>query len=511
MNEESVYDLDICSYKASLDKNSIRELKNTEFNYINYNLLVDMYDLLMYSGDLKFSSIAAEIIYSTVKLDDSAFVNWCASHYFANRRNMVFHEMLETNYTKFPDGSDFTRLEGRIEIVGKKSKQEVVMFSPKENEDFTSHKIMKKNNFNAGNTNAMFKEGEFILLMTKKNTMSKIQENLFDDGPFMDKADQTMRRYQTTLELVGRNSDLLKRMGFAAPGEMTCLMAFVSEISSNYKLKLYVLFEEQHYKYLEHTDQPWYIVRSNSHSVPNYLKICESLKQFCTKISMNPALQQILLSTPLSNYNYLNKLVRSPAINLTSNNNELIKSIASSLEDKLNQAQLEAVKSSLYSNMTIVQAPPGTNKMLAIVEIIRSLTAFSISQVLVYSKHKSNIEAIHRALLNFDNSSLLLNDEAFNHDCCYDDSVKTVNWLCQNNCTLNPGNIRFETLRNVVDQFKVICCSPSEILSENLKSRLPFTPRLQLHQDHRGRRESHVRTRADSFSNQKLPAISSHW
>jgi hypothetical protein len=53
MNEESVYDLDICSYKASLDKNSIRELKNTEFNYINYNLLVDMYDLLMYSGDSK--------------------------------------------------------------------------------------------------------------------------------------------------------------------------------------------------------------------------------------------------------------------------------------------------------------------------------------------------------------------------------------------------------------------------------------------------------------------------
>jgi hypothetical protein len=484
--EESVYDLDISSYKANLDKNAIRELKNNEYNYINYNLLVDMYDLLMYSGDLKFSSIAAEIIYSTVRLDDTAFVNWCASHYFSNRRNMIFHEMLETNYTKFPDGSDFTRLEGRIEIVGKKSKQEVVMFSPRENEDVVGHKIMKKNNFNSGNTNLMFKEGEFILLMTKKNTMSKIQENLFDESPFMDKADQTMRRYQTTLELVGRNSDLLKRIGFTSPGEMTCLMAFVSEISSNYKLKLYVLFEEQHYRYLEYSDQPWFIVRSNSHSVPNYLKVCESLKMFCTKITMNPSLQQVLLSTPLSNFNYLNKLIRSPAINLTSNNNELIKSISSNLEDKLNQSQLEAVKSSLYSNMTVIQAPPGTNKQQGIIEIIRALSNFSISQVLFYSKHKSRVESIHRALLEFDNSSLLLNDEAFNLDCGYDDGAKTLAWLCQHQCTLNPTNVRFETLRSVVDQFKVICCTPSEILCENLKSKQSITLSLHLHKNHCG-------------------------
>lgn len=472
MTEESVYDLDICSYKPALDKNGLRELKNQEYNYINYSLLIDMYDLLMYSGDLKFSSIAAEIIYSTARLDDNNFVNWCAGHYFANRRNQVFHEMLETNYTKFPDGTDFTRIEGRIEIVGKKSKQEVVMFSPKDPEDFLSTKIHKKNSFSPGNTSTMFKEGEFILLMSKKNSMSKIQENIFDEGQFMDKADQTMRRYQTTLELVGRNYDLLKRMGFPAQGEMTCVMALISEISPNFKLKLYVLFEEQHYRYLEFGDQPWYIVRSNSHFVPNYMRICDTLRLFCTKISMNPSIQQVLLSTPLINFNYLNKLVRSSAVTMNPSNTEVIKNILASLEDKMNLQQIEAIKSSLYSNMTLIQAPAGTNKMLTIYEIVKAWIVYANSQVLVYGKNKASIEAIHMTLLKMNTSSILLNDEIVSDESVYDDPSKTVNWLCQNNFALNPLNIRFENFKSVTEQFKVVCCSSSEILAENLKSKL---------------------------------------
>ena len=111
--EETLYDMETIPYKAMLDKSGVREMKNHDYNYINHSLLVDMYDLLMYSGDLKFSSIAAEIIYSTAKLDDLNFVNWCASHYFANRRNQI---------TKFHEGSDFTKVEGKIDIVGKKSK-----------------------------------------------------------------------------------------------------------------------------------------------------------------------------------------------------------------------------------------------------------------------------------------------------------------------------------------------------------------------------------------------------
>ena len=148
-------------------------------------------------------------------------------------------------------------------------------------------------------------------------------------------------------------------MGFSNINEATCVMAYISEISPNYKLKLYVLFEEHHYKYLELPEQiqPWYIVRANSQFMPNYHKLCDSLRLFCTKISMNTALQQILLSTPLSNINCLNKLIRSSAIPFTAANNDIIKTIMSGLEQRMNPAQVEAVKSSLFSNLTLIQTP----------------------------------------------------------------------------------------------------------------------------------------------------------
>jgi hypothetical protein len=428
----------------------------------------------MYSGDLKFSSIAAEIIYSTARLDDCIFVNWCASHYFSNRRNQIFHEMLEINYNKFLEGAEFSRLEGRLEIVGKKSKQDVVMFSPLEFEESVKTKVYRKNVFYEGNINCMFKEGEFVLLMTRKNTMSKIEEHLFEEQ-YQERGDQSIKKHQTTLELVGRNIELLKRMGVTNLGEMSCVMAFISEISSNNKLKLYVLFDDSNSKYLDFPEQSWYLVRSNSHYVPNYTKINESLKQFATKISMNPSLQLVVLSTPMSNISFLNKLIRSSAISQHPNSGDLIKNILASLEEKMNMPQLEAVKSSLFSNLTLVQTPSGTNKLLTIVEIVKSWIIYSPSPVLVYSKNKTNIDLIHMALLKTSSSSLCLNDETLNGEFVYEDPHGAYSWICKNNYNLNPFNIKYETMKAIMDQFKVICCTTSEILSENLKSKPPIS------------------------------------
>lgn len=42
MQEETIYDMDIMSYKAVLDKTGVREIKQADYNYINFNLLIDM-------------------------------------------------------------------------------------------------------------------------------------------------------------------------------------------------------------------------------------------------------------------------------------------------------------------------------------------------------------------------------------------------------------------------------------------------------------------------------------
>ena len=94
-----------------------------------------MYNLLMFSGDLKFSSMSAELLYSTTRLDDGDFVNWCAAYYFANKKNMIFHEMLEENYLKFFNCQKFDKIEGKCGKVGQKSRQEVLIFSPNSTPD----------------------------------------------------------------------------------------------------------------------------------------------------------------------------------------------------------------------------------------------------------------------------------------------------------------------------------------------------------------------------------------
>ena len=62
-------------------------------------------------------------------------------------------------------------------------------------------------------------------------------------------------------------------------------------------------------------------------------------------------------------------------------------------------------------------------------------------------------------------------DEVVNEEFIYEETSRTVSWIYQNNFSINPFNIKYENLRLVMEQFKVICCTPPEILNENLKSR----------------------------------------
>lgn len=82
-----MFELDAISFQPRLEPNGLREVKERSTNYLSQNLVSEMYDLLMYSGDLRFSSMAAEMIYNLTKLDGTDFVNWCAAYYFANRKN----------------------------------------------------------------------------------------------------------------------------------------------------------------------------------------------------------------------------------------------------------------------------------------------------------------------------------------------------------------------------------------------------------------------------------------
>jgi hypothetical protein len=79
-----------------IDETTAREIKDPNINYLHFNLLNELYDVLLYIGDLNFALRVAELIYTKVKLDDNEFINSQACYYYTNKKNMIMCELLET-------------------------------------------------------------------------------------------------------------------------------------------------------------------------------------------------------------------------------------------------------------------------------------------------------------------------------------------------------------------------------------------------------------------------------
>jgi len=113
-------DFDSNNYTPILDTNTnncLREMKSKDIRYVSYKLINEMYNMLMYSGDLCFSIRACELIYSILKVNDGEFVNWCAGYYYMNRYNLLQNELIESTYKGFEKiKSEFVSVDGQSVI-----------------------------------------------------------------------------------------------------------------------------------------------------------------------------------------------------------------------------------------------------------------------------------------------------------------------------------------------------------------------------------------------------------
>jgi hypothetical protein len=120
----------------------IRQKVPNDINHIHYEIIDKMYDLLTFSGDLNFATVAGEMIYNIARVDDQDFVNWAASYYWSNRRNMIYHEMIENIFTTYSSILNMTGnlnvISGEVKKVGLKGRQEVVLFVPSPTQQQTS-------------------------------------------------------------------------------------------------------------------------------------------------------------------------------------------------------------------------------------------------------------------------------------------------------------------------------------------------------------------------------------
>lgn len=457
-----MFELDAMPFMPRLEQNEIREVKDKQINYISPKLATEMYDLLMYSGDLRFSSISAELFYSRTRLNDEDFVNWCAAYYFANKKNMLFHEMLENNYLKFFNANSFCTLKGTIDMVGQKARQEVFIFNPSDSIEEISKILLQKGSPIPQNSDDLFKEGEFVLLIANKEPTEGSSETFKKEDSMLN----------TTLSAISRDETFLTDIGLDIIHGKVCLMSYIAEIGSNSRMKLYLLGNQIEIEQLKISKKEWRLVRPETVSVPNYIKINDVLKQFCTKVTMNPKIQQIVLSTPICNHTTLTRLARSTSPLINPNLGGELKSIVMNLEERLNPSQLESLQFALTSNVTIIQAPPGTNKILTIVEVIKAWMAYSPMQILIYSKNKLNLDLIHMALLKTGLNSLNLTDDVVNEQSMTDSISSLMTMLCGNNFFLNPSNINPDIMKAALEEFRIVCASTDEVLCDSLKSNL---------------------------------------
>ena len=180
-----------------------------------------------------------------------------------------------------------------------------------------------------------------------------------------------------------------------------------------------------------------------------------------------------MLSTPICNDLVLTRLAKSPSALINPSTLSRLKQISMISEETLNPSQLEGLKSALSSNLTLIQAPTGTNKILTIVEIIKDWLNYSQLQILVYSKNKTNLEYVHVSLIKQGINSLYLSeDQEVNKGLSSPNMRDVLTEIGKASFFANPASTNPGTMKAILEEFKVVCCGTEEILSDNLKSTL---------------------------------------
>ena len=460
-------DYDNCNYTPNLDnENSLRETKRSDLRYVSYKLINEMYNMLMYSGDLCFSLHSIELVYQVLKLDDSEFVNWCAAHYFFNRYNLLCCELIESTYKSFKNGKSFNTILGKVIKCGSHHKKDVLMFSPDMNAQLRplEKSIYRKNCYDEMSSN-LVQENEYILLVEFENEFTSTIENMEQEII----SEENLPENDLKFSNIKKDTQLLERMNISDKKIKSIRLVFVNEIAKDFKLKVFTMNKEED-NYFSGNNS-YAIIKPEDKNNKFIIKQMETMVEFCTKVTMNPAVQQMILSTPSCMSDYLMKIAKSSSIIMNNpSTKHRLQTIIEQLVEKLNPSQLKSVRNSLTSNLNLIQTPSGTNKVLTTVEIVRAWLKYSQFQVLVFSENRIDCDMIHMGLLKSGIRSLCLNEELPLEDGYKDGLEKIMDILCNNHFYLNPCYTKSEEMKSILNEFRVVCCSKEELMNESLKN-----------------------------------------
>jgi len=421
--------------RTRIDLRTSKEIKDPSVNYIPYKLLNEFYESLLYIPDLNFALSVAEVIYTRIRLDDDDFINNFACLYYSNKKNMLMIELIESifqpvNKTKNKLNDTAININGTIEKVGNKFAQEVLVFSCFDAEHELQNKILKKGGGEGRENYNQIGEGEFVLLTTNQPAF---MANQFGNYGFQNQSDNTVHNG---------------------------LIACVREVTKDYKIKLFVLPNQQQSGLISQGGRPWNISKlTNRTSID---KTAEALETFCTQITMAHPLLQILLSPPICNNNFVQQLAETKVLRNSRYQQTPV--------TNLNESQQKALNSATSHLLTLIQGPPGTGKTTTAVEIVLEWLRASSAPILACADSNVAVDLLYQEFMqagikavrigaNFDENNDFRSDKQYAAYAAFQ-SAKQYH---------NANGIRFNIIKRKISEAQVVCATCVGTLSEYLK------------------------------------------
>ena len=438
-----------------IDLNTSREIKDPSANYISFKLLNEFYESLLYVSDINFALSVAEVLYTRIKVDDEEFINHFACLYYSNKKNMLMIEMIESIFqpiikskTKLSDS--ITNINGQVEKIGNKHSQEVLTFTPIEAGDQLDSKILKRGGSEC-RENHQISEGEFVLLTCNQEPNLYPQQQI--NNSFMPMSFN--QNFQPDLNQFNNNKNLLSQENLA-----NGMVACVREIQKDYKIKLFVLPTKEQSELLSQKNRVWNIVKlSNRTSID---KTSEALETFATEITMAQPLLQILLSPPIGNNNYVQKLAESKVFTGQKQQETPV--------TNLNASQQKALTSSTFHLLTLIQGPPGTGKTTTAVEIVLEWLRVSPAPILACADSNVAVDLLYREFLQAGINAVRIGGGFEDRpDFKNDRNYSTYLSLLSSKQYHNANNIKFGIIKRLIADAHVICATCVGSTSDYLK------------------------------------------
>ena len=452
--EDSLY-----NKTPQIDLSTSREVKNPSINYLPFRLLNEFYDTLLYVGDLNFALSVAEILYARIRLDDEDFVNSFACYYFANKKNMLMIELIESMYlplarNKSKNSDSLCSVEGSIDKIGNKFAQEVLLFSPLASQDQIENKVLRRTHNEGKESYGQISEGELVKL-----TLCPYSDMLKD---YLSDAEISMGFLNQGF-LFGQQQQQ-QQNPVTKPDSSSLteyeMVACVREIQKDCKVKLFVLPTREQSEMLGVRGKIWKISKLTNRTTID--KTSEALEIFCTQITMAQPLLQIILSPPICNNNYVQQLAESNVFFHNKPHNPCV--------TNLNESQQKALNCATSQLLTLIQGPPGTGKTTTAVEIVLEwlrlapipILACADSNIAVdrlYEEFKAAGIRCMRIGPGYDEKNDLKNDKNY--------SMYTA--LCNAKQYHNANSVRFGIIKKKISEAQVVCATCVGSTSEYLK------------------------------------------